>query len=106
MNQKTGDWEPATFTHRPKYVVSNTPQVGKNNYKVKELGTELEFKDCQDYVNKQGEIFINCKNKFGSAFLFNRGRNRFQFSNVIGGFVYPYLRDKTPFMSIGLCSSF
>jgi hypothetical protein len=104
LNEQTHAWEPATFTDKPKYLVTSYQDRGKILYKVKQLGSDTEFAKCQDYQNKQGDYFINCDNKFGSAFIFNQTINRFQFSNVVGGYVYPYLKDNVPFMVIGLCS--
>ncbi len=106
LDEKTNAWEPGTFTDRPKYIISSYPEAGIIKYTVKEHASNNEFPTCQDFVNKQDEYFITCQDKYGSSFLFNKTRNRFQFSNVIGGFVYPYLKGTPPFMSIGLCSSF
>lgn len=106
LSDKTKAWEPGVFTDRPKYVISSYAESGKIRYKVKEHGMNNEFPTCQDYVNQQDEYFITCQDKYGSSFLFNKTRNRFQYSNVVGGYVYPYLKNTPPYMSIGLCSSF
>ena len=36
----------------------------------------------------------------------DKSKKRFQYSDVTGGFIYPHLNKKTPYMSIGFCSSF
>ena len=104
LNEKTQAWEAATFTDKPKYLLTSFYESGRARYKVKQLGSDMEFAKCQDYMTNQSEQFISCNNKYGSAFIFNKTRNRFQFSNVVGGYVYPYLQDNVPFMTIGLCS--
>lgn len=105
-NEKTSEWKPVTFTDKPKYIVSVTNDSGQSKYVVKELGSNNQFAACTYYVSEQDEYFITCQEKHGSSFLFNKSRNRFQFTNVLGGYVYPYLKGRPPYMSIGRCSSF
>jgi hypothetical protein len=106
LEEKTRHWEPTAFSDKPKYIISTSQVGGSSNYIVKQHGSEHEFPPCSYYVNEQDEYFINCKDKFGSSFLFNKNGKRFQYTDVVGGFIYPYLKNKSPYMAIGLCSAF
>ena len=104
--EKPGDWQSTKFNDKPKFLISASQEQGNSVYKVKELGSNREFAACHYYVNEMDEYYILCPDKYGSAFLFNKNRNRFQFSNVLGEYIYPYLKGRSPYMSIGLCSTF
>jgi len=103
---KTKHWEPSILANKPKYIISTSQSTGSSNYVVKQHGSDSEFPPCSYYVNEKNEYFINCKDNFGNSFLFNKNAKRFQYTDVVGGFIYPYLKNKSPYMAIGLCSDF
>lgn len=104
--EKTKHWEPSVFPNKPKYIISTTQSAGSSKYVVKQHGSDNEFPPCSYYVNEKNEFFINCKDELGNTFLFNKNGKRFQYTDVVGGFIYPYLQTKSPYMAIGLCSDF
>jgi hypothetical protein len=105
-DDKPGLWQSTKFEDKPKFLISVSQEQGNSRFKVKELGSNREFATCHYYVNELDEYYILCPDQYGSAFLFNKNRNRFQFSNVLGEYIYPYLKGRSPYMSIGVCSTF
>ena len=106
VDEKTGIWEPSAFGDKPKYLISTSSDAASTHYSVKQHGANKEFPPCKYYVNEQNEYYITCQDEFGSSFLFNKNKNRFQYTDVTSGFIYPHLNKKTPYLSLGFCSSF
>jgi len=106
VDEQTRVWEPTAFADNPKYVISTSSEAGSSHYTVKQHGSNKNFPPCKYFVNDKNEYYITCQDEFGSSFLFNQNQKRFQYTDVTGGFIYPHLNKKTPYMSIGFCSSF
>jgi len=106
QQKNSPQWEASKFSDKPKYVISVSQENASSQYVVKELGKNTTMGSCQYYVNSNNEYFISCIDDYGNTFLFNKNGNRFQYSNVLGGYIYPWLKKRPPYVSIGLCSPF
>ena len=107
FNKVKKSWDSANFSvEGHKYIISKSKDES-TVYEVKTFGEKYSIAECMKDFTEKG--FLDCESLIGT-FQFNRENGRFIRINPWGYIgvspLYTYEGDNTPFIEIGICSSF